>query len=271
MRYWPDSRGNRLEYSTITRTAEGHILWLRGPEEAARQVLALAPEYERLPASVTANSVWTHALSSTSPSPTPEVQNLLALLAEVITLPSLSSLEFAIALDWYKIPEDDVDPQQWDNTTAGELVSIGKYRYRHDAERQKRVGLTLVDMMCTVIERHGLLRRTTVILDVPGHDSSRVSFGSRVASTIAFRRGIPMRRVQARSAFRPEAKNLDAAERARILTNQFVVPYDISQRSILIVDDVFKSGTSMNEVAKAARQSGALTVQGICGVRTMSR
>ena len=99
MNYWPDSRGNRLEYWTVTQVPEGHILWLRGPEEAARQVLTLSPEYERLPASVIAHSVWTHALRSAGPGPAPEVQNLLDLLVEVITLPSLSSLEFAVALD----------------------------------------------------------------------------------------------------------------------------------------------------------------------------
>lgn len=80
-----------------------------------------------------------------------------------------------------------------------------------------------------------------------------------------------MVRVQTRSEFRPEAKNLSAIERARVLDNQFIVPDVVRSESVLIVDDVFKSGASMKEVAKAARRSGASTVQGICGVRTISR
>ena len=39
-----------------------------------------------------------------------EVRQLLELLGEVVSLPSLPPVKFAIALDWYKTPVDDVDP-----------------------------------------------------------------------------------------------------------------------------------------------------------------
>jgi hypothetical protein len=269
--YRPDSRGNRLDDWAVTETAEGHVLWLRGPEEAALQVVTLDPEYQRLARSATARSRWTHALRSAKPELEPAVQSLLDLLTEIITLPRRQNLDFAVALDWYKVPEIDVDPLQWRNTAVGDLVSSGKYQYRNNADLQRRAGLALVDMMFEAIDGHGILNQAAVIIDVPGHDSTRVSFGSRVATTIARRRRIPMVRVRARSKFRPEAKNLSAIERTRVLDNQFIVPDIVRSESVLIVDDVFKSGTSMKEVAKAARQSGASAVHGICGVRTISR
>jgi hypothetical protein len=269
--YRPDSRGNRLDDWTVNETADGHVLWLRGPEEAALQVVTLDPRYQRLARSATTGSKWTHALRSAKPELEPAVQSLLDLLTEIITLPRRQNLDFAVALDWYKVPEEGVDPRQWSNTTAGGLVNAGKYQYRYNADRQRRAGLALVDMMYEAIGRHSILSRATVIIDVPGHDSTRVSFGSRVATSIARRWRIPMVRVQTRSEFRPEAKNLSAIERARVLDNQFIVPDVVRSESVLIVDDVFKSGASMKEVAKAARRSGASTVQGICGVRTISR
>ena len=108
-------------------------------------------------------------------------------------------------------------------------------------------------------------------MHIPGHDSTRVSFGSRMATTIAHRRGIPIIKVAAKSEFRPEAKNLEESERLNFLHGQFSVPYRLDGQRVLIADDVFRSGTSMGAVASAARDVGAEEVYGICGVRTMRR
>jgi predicted amidophosphoribosyltransferase len=172
-------------------------------------------------------------------------------------------------LDWYKKPEEDVNPYYWDNTPIAQLISSGKYKYKNDGDMQSRVGL--VDLMCGAIERHGILTRATVVLDIPGHDGTRVSFGSRMAATIARRQGIPMIKVAAKSEFRPEAKNLEESERQDFLDDQFRVPQSLDGQRVLIADDVFRSGTSMGAVASAARDVGAAKVYGICGVRTMRR
>lgn len=266
-----DSRGNRLESWTTTATGSGHVLWLRGPSEVILQVTALAPEYRLLPGSFTAGPTWTHALQSPMPAVPEPVGALLNLLTEVVCLPSPPNVDFALALDWYKKPEEGVNPYDWDNTSTAQLVSSGKYVYKNDDSRQSRVGLQLVDLMCRAIERHGILTQATIIIDIPGHDSTRVSFGSRVAATIASNRGIPMMKVVAKSAFRPEAKNLEEFERLNLLRDQFAVPQRLYGQRVLIADDVFRSGTSMGAVASAAHDAGAERIYGICGVRTMRR
>jgi hypothetical protein len=266
-----DSRGNRLEGWTTTTAGGGHVLWLRGPVEVVQQVTALAPEYRLLPGSVTAGPTWTHALQSPNPAVPEPVRVLLGLLTEVLCLPSPPNVDLALALDWYKKPEEGVNPYYWDNTPTAQLVYSGKYRYKNDGEKQSRVGLQLVDAMCGAIERHGILAQATVVLDIPGHDRTRVSFGSRMAATIARRRGIPMIKVAAKSEFRPEVKNLEESERLNFLDDQFSVPQRIDGQRVLIADDVFRSGTSMKTVASAARDAGAAKVYGICGVRTMRR
>jgi predicted amidophosphoribosyltransferase len=107
------------------------------------------------------------------------------------------------------------------------------------------------------------------VLNVPGHDRTRLSFGSRLAATVARDRGLRFVRVESRSEFRAEAKSASSAQRAAMLPDQFIVSQDLREESVLIVDDVFKSGASMTEVARAARAEGAADVQGICAVRTM--
>ena len=71
--------------------------------------------------------------------------------------------------------------------------------------------------------------------------------------------------------FRPEAKDLPPAERARFLVNQFYVEHSLDGQTALIVDDVFRSGDRMNEAARAAVYAGAAYVHGIAAVRTMRR
>jgi hypothetical protein len=220
---------------------------------------------------VTAGPTWTHALESPSPAPSEPVRVLLGLLTEVVCLPSPPNVDLALALDWYKKPEEGVNPYEWDNTPTAQLISSGKYWYKNDDDMQSRVGLQLVDLMCGAIERHGILSQATVVLDIPGHDSSRVSFGSRMAATIARRRAIAMIKVAAKSEFRPEAKDLEESERLNFLDDQFSVPHRLDGQRALIADDVFRSGTSMRAVASAARAVGAAKVYGLCGVRTMRR
>ena len=265
-----DPRGNRLEWwITTTQTSTGHVLWLRGPIEAVWQIQAVNPAYSDV-RPVTGTSGWTHALLSPEPAVNPAVVSLLSVLTEIVSIPS-SVVELVAALDWYKVPAEGVDPFQWPNTEVGELVSTGKYRYKHAPEPQAEAGRSLAGRICSVIGRHALLTEASIILDVPGHDSRRVSFGSRLAATVAMNRGLPVLKVGTKSLFRAEAKELERGQVTQVLQDEFIVPDVVYGRSVLIVDDVIRSGTSMAAVGKAARASGACRVFGIGAVRTMKR
>ena len=164
--FYRDPRGNRLASWTTTSVRGGHVLWLRGPVEVVQQVTALAPEYHPLPDSVTAGPTWTHALESPRPTVPEPVRVLLGLLIEVVCLPSPLNVDIALALDWYKKPEEGVNPYYWDNTPTAQLISSGKYKYKNDGDMQSQVGLQLVDLMCGAIARHGILAQATVVLGV---------------------------------------------------------------------------------------------------------
>jgi len=264
-----DPRGNRLEWWTTTQTQNSHVLWLRGPIEAVRQVQAVDPAYQRVQYMSNTNG-WTYSLQSPEPAVKPAVGMLLDLLKEIITVPS-QAIDLVAALDWYKIPEEGVDSYQWSNTETGELVSAGKYRYKHAPEPQAEAGRNLASRICNVIGRHPLLKEASMILDVPGHDSRQVSFGSRLAATVARDRGLPMIKVQTSSLFRAAAKELERHMLVQAFDDEFRVPVEVSGHCALVVDDVIRSGTSIAAVGKAARASGARSVLGIAAVRTMRR
>jgi hypothetical protein len=266
-----DSRGNRLERWETASTGSGHALRLRGPVEVAGQVQAIAPEYRITSVSVGTASGWTHELASPERTLRHEVRQLLELLCEVVSLPNSPPIKFAIVLDWYKIPVDAMEPRDWPNTVVGDLVSRGKYLYKTQEGPKSKVGRNLAGRICNAIERHAALKGVEAILNVPGHDSKFISFGPRLAATVAKYERLPLLRVSARSEFRPESKSLRTGEHAAVLDNEFIVPPEIRGRSALIVDDVYRTGESMTAVAKVAYEAGAREVFGICAARTRKR
>jgi hypothetical protein len=265
-----DSRGNRLASWTVTADRGGHAVWLRGPIEVVDQLIEVEPQYQE-PRQPLPGNGWSHVVWSPDPNMRPEVAAMLDELCRVLSLPKPAGLDTAIALDWYKVPQEGVDSNSWPNTEKGELVYSGKYRYRFDPGRQRQAGLTLVTSVCEAVSAHAQLAASTIVLDIPGHDRTQVSFGSRLAHTVARERGLPFLKVSARAEFRPQAKELPSSERRAMLRDQFVVSERISGEKVLIVDDVFQSGSSAEAVAGAARSAGATVVNGIFCVRTLRR
>jgi predicted amidophosphoribosyltransferase len=267
-----DSRANRLEsWTTINDSSAGHFLSLRTADAVVAQLLKLVPDYS--PRQLPPNPLvtWTHVFWSPS-ALRPDVAELLAVLGTTLTLSCPVTLDFVLALDWYKQPVDGVSATSWPNTEIGELVHLGKYRHKTDGDRQAKVGLLLMQKVSAVIQGHPLLlRKADIVLDVPGHDIERVFFGSRMAATVARDFEIPRIRVKARNKFRAEVKSLDLSQRAEVLAGQFSIADDLQGQTVLIVDDVFHSGSSMGEAARAARDAGANRVFGICAVRTRRR
>lgn len=78
-------------------------------------------------------------------------------------------------------------------------------------------------------------------------------------------------KVSARDAYRAEAKSLTFEQRRELIRGQFSVRESLGSVDVLIVDDVFRSGLSMSEVARAAREAGARSIYGLAAVRTMRR
>lgn len=266
-----DSRANRLEsWMTANDSGAGHFLSLRTADAVAAQLLKLAPDYSPRQLPLDPLVTWTHVFSSPG-ALRPDVAELLAVLGTTLTLSCPAALDFVLALDWYKQPVDGVSATSWPNTETGELVHLGKHRYETNGDRQTEVGRLLMRKVSAVIQGHPLLRKADVVLDVPGHDTERVSFGSRMAATVARDFEIPKIRVKTRDKFRAEAKSLDPSQRAAVLAGQFSIANDLQGQTALIVDDVFHSGASMGEAARAARAAGANRVFGICAVRNRRR
>lgn len=208
--------------------------------------------------------VWTHCLTL---SQVPEsLEDFLRLLTEVIVLQGLpDELDDAIALDFYKIPRDDLPPDDWPNTEVGELVSKMKY-WTNDPLAQATSMQLLADALAGVVMRHPGYRESRIV-SVPGHDAAVVGRSESLAIGIAERLGVPIVRTRARSLIRPAAKNRHEHVDFR---GEFVIqPGAVAGQPVLIIDDVFGRGTTMKAVAHEARRAGSPRVHGLVAARTI--
>lgn len=143
--------------------------------------------------------------------------------------------------------------------------ALGRGKYGGFAKE----GLQLAAELSDVIRRHPTYNAADAIVLVPGSTPRR--FGERLASAVSKNTGKPLLRTKAVHAERLEAKNAEIAGSADLASKFTIEGGDVEGRSVVIVDDVYKTGRTMRAVAKVARAAGATEVYGLVGARTMRK
>lgn len=260
-----DSRGNRLSAYHATQRRDRSTIWLDllCSDDIANQfkrALALGgrnPQFEQ-PRDTTQ---WSHRLRFDGPYVS-SIKDLCELLKTALTLQTEAEITTAIALDFYKIPPDEERGTGWRDTEAGALVNH-KY-WKTNLKQVEQAGSALSDKLVEVINRHPTYRDAEVIVQIPG---TQHKFGERLAQTVAHRTGKPLVKARCLDSGHAPAKEGHASGALQ----RYEVTGDVDWTTVIIVDDVYKSGVTMRSVASAALEAGAIEVLGLVGARTMRR
>ncbi|MFF8805014.1 phosphoribosyltransferase [Streptomyces omiyaensis] len=259
----PDSRANRITDYTVTRLGGGvtadRWLYLLGPEEAAEQVRMTGLCME-IAVPEARSRTFTHAFRFHE-SNTNALRSMCNLLKEALSLTTKPDLDCAIAFDWYKIPPENNSPK-WPNTPTGELIYRGKY-YSSGMERTT-ARRELAAKYVQILNEHPLYRECTQIVTIPGHKADGNSFGEQLATTVAEKSGKELIPTQSPGGPRPQAKEGPS----QVGAEHFAMPKALTG-DVIIIDDVYRSGTTMSAVAKTAKMAGANRTLGLAAVRTM--
>jgi competence protein ComFC len=142
---------------------------------------------------------------------------------------------------------------------------ISRFKYLGDERYAKYIGA----MMRDVVEVHYRGIPFSVITSVPLHHKRLTERGFNqsqlLAEKIGKSIGIPTLNLLERNKPSPPQASLGRADRIRSLQNSFQISeeaqqLDLRPHTILLVDDVYTTGSTIRECAKTLRSAGAKTI-----------
>ncbi len=150
-------------------------------------------------------------------------------------------------------------------SSIGNSVYIAKYLYNvsESEDAFKRIGSRVIKF----VKRHPRYRRATAVAFAPSSDPSKTrSLPRSLANIVAKRFGKLLVSPIRRTAIPPQ-KNYEEAEsdksRAQVQHGTIRINQDVRGANIIVVDDLYESGATMEEVARVMRAEGVDEVLGL--------
>jgi len=260
-----DSRANVLtRYKISTKqTGDAEALLTCCVDEIADQLVRAGGDGCYV-ASLTEKSskTYTHAIAFRHGVP-PEIEELAELLSTVLTLTPVRGIDLAISLDWHKQPGENDDLI---NTEMGRSIQYTKYATYPNGSSSRREWAKLVSAMSKFVLEHPEYVEAGAITAPPGHLSNGNSYGEKLAKAIARETQIPYLPMTANGERLPQKESSVIPD----LTDEFEMEMSV-EGTILIIDDVFHTGSTLAGAAAAVRRAGASKVLSLTATRTLSR
>ncbi len=184
----------------------------------------------------------------------------LALLSNVLSIPAPDHVDVAVTLDWYTQPDNEGDLA---HTPAGYWIHTTKHASHPEWSTSRNSRRLMVNALTETIKAHPLYAGATAIVASPGHLADGRSFGEILAREVAAKVGIPFVETTA-----PGERAQQKEGAARDLTQEFTVQGVLSG-DVIVLDDVYHTGSSASGAAAAAKRAGADRVHSLTVARTI--
>lgn len=256
-----DSRGSKIAKYEIREVREGVALLAECPSWIAEQIdQTFAGACAR--ANLKEETAKEYSYGWLFPEGAPEdLDDVIEMLTLVLSIPAPDHVDVAVALDWYKQPNGELELE---HTRAGYWIFTTKHAKEPTWSNSRKSRREMIAQLVAFIETHPLYRNATAIVTAPGHKADGQSFGEVLAREVAARVGIPF--VESTSPGPREQQK----ENPQDLTDTFTVEEDLSG-DVIVLDDVYHTGGSASGAAAAAKRAGAERVFTITVARTIRR
>lgn len=255
-----DHRGNSLNRYKIyiSRDHTRHYVMLDGCDSVCDQVDLFLDRFggsEVDPNRIDSKGNWDYAFEWPGDVPDALV-DMLDLISDVLTLTPVPGVDVALALDFYKQPDEDGELQ---NTRAGRLVHVLKY-YVSSPNKRVAAGNELAGWMAEVISRHPLFDEADRIVVVP---STKSGISEMLGRAVAGEVGKPTVVAVETTGSQVQDKSGEAQPK------RYEIHEDLSGEAVIILDDVYWRGNALRGVAAACIAAGASRVLGLVGARNL--
>jgi len=195
------------------------------------------------------------------------LRNFLDLLKEILVLRLNKHLEDhfedeldqCFALDYnFK----SIDDEGREYTDTGKLEYEAKYNRDHNSI------YNLAKFLADVCQRHPVLQQVGYIAAVPGNPEKDVHLPDllveKMGKILGRDTGLALRKTEET----PQLKNLSVEDKISTIEDVFCLEEDIEGKSILLIDDLYQSGTTMWTLARFLKENGADSVYGLACVKS---
>ena len=157
-------------------------------------------------------------------------------------------------------------------TDVGRLMRAAKPYNEAPNKDHRRAGTALACRLCALVEAMPLYRDVYGFVAIPCAGSKKFSLPRGFAYELARRTGkANLSEAVTKTKLTPELKNLSLADKLEaILDSVTVDKAKVAGKSIVVVDDLYQSGLTINYVAEELRLAGAREVFGLAAVKTLS-
>ena len=177
----------------------------------------------------------------------------------------VDNLEQSFALDYYYRPYWD-DPEGG-QTLAGELIHKVKYKKQRSKAFDK-----LVQYASRFFQLHPVYQKSDYLLSVPYFGKKEFDLPEQIVKNLCSHFAISdgQHLIEKVKATKPMKEMESREEKEENIRNAFrlATTENITGKSITIIDDVYRSGTTMHTVATLLQNAGAI-VQGLVIAKTI--
>jgi predicted amidophosphoribosyltransferase len=187
-----------------------------------------------------------------------DLVGFLDLLGRCLTV--CDTADVSHCLDVYRIPDDEIPPDDWRYTPIGQLVYDAKYSRRMSAAHE--VG----KQMALVVARHPALLRADAVASMPS-SGRYYDAPSGWKAGLVRQFGLETVNITRTRTVRVQKKINDRQERVDNQKDSMACA-DTDGKAVIVLDDLYMDGATMDEAVRAIRAAGASEVFALCGVKT---
>jgi hypoxanthine-guanine phosphoribosyltransferase len=185
----------------------------------------------------------------------PDLERLVKRLGRLVVVGPPEGSCPVIALDYHRVARkrERQPPERLTLTPTGQKVVAAKYSKGLDAQNCRA---RLTEQLAAVIDAHPLYRSASFIVAVPGR---RHNFSSELGKDVSGKVNKEFASLRARSDFSKDEPRYDVDDSTRI-----------KGKSVIVLDDVYRSGVTLQAAASALRDAQAKEVLGLTATCTIS-
>lgn len=187
-----------------------------------------------------------------------ELKEIMNLLTEVVTV--CDSADVSHCLGVYRVPSADIPVDDWPYTQIGRLVHDAKYQGNSSSANDVAKEMTLV------VAAHPAFREADAIVSMPSsgrHLDGPALWRSALARQFGFEE---VSLTRTRAVIPP--KDIQDRQERKDNQHESMSCEDLDGKKIIVLDDLYMDGATMDEAVRALRSSGASCVFALCGVKT---